>query len=190
MSVKNTRRRRSTSGRYSGFPFVFCGKTVCWRCNELTGSIPSPPFSSSSLDDAEDPKTVIKDDKQEGKHNNKLPQVNTRSAQASFSLDCSEGFLGQVPGSQASSRSVGYQAHPEASGRSCRSGARSWSWSSSALPPAISLTERSSGQSTQDQHLPHPGLRPLPHRHHQLRGPGPRLHQGLRHDRSEGLCRY
>ena len=150
---------------------------------------PSPPFSSSSLDDAEDPKTVIKDDKQEGKHNNKLPQVNTRSAQASFSLDCSEGFLGQVPGSQASSRSVGYQAHPEASGRSCRSGARSWSWSSSTLPPAIRLPERSSGQSTQDQHLPHPGLRPLPHRHHQLRGPGPRLHQGLRHDRSEGLCR-
>ena len=189
MSVKNTRRRRSTSGRYSGFPFVFCGKTVCWRCNELTGFIPSPPFSSSSLDDAEDPKTVIKDDKQEGKHNNKLPQVNTRSAQASFSLDCSEGFLGQVPGSQASSRSVGYQAHPEASGRSCRSGARSWSWSSSTLPPAIRLPERSSGQSTQDQHLPHPGLRPLPHRHHQLRGPGPRLHQGLRHDRSEGLCR-
>ena len=122
---------------------------------------PSPPFSSSSLDDAEDPKTVIKDDKQEGKHNNKLPQVNTRSAQASFSLDCSEGFLGQVPGSQASSRSVGHQAHPEASGRSSWPGARSVPWSSATLPPAISLSERSPGQPPPCQHLPHPGLRSL-----------------------------
>ena len=72
------------------FSFVFCGKTLDWLddagdlrglegtrgdMNSVENNFQSGYFSSSSLDDAEDSKTVIKDDKQEPKNNNKLPQV-------------------------------------------------------------------------------------------------------------------
>ena len=72
------------------FSFVFCGKTLHWLddagdlrghegtrgdMNSVENNFQSGYFSSSSLDDAEDSKTVIKDDKQEPKNNNKLPQV-------------------------------------------------------------------------------------------------------------------
>ena len=149
--------------------------------------------SSSSLDDTEESKPTQSDDKQDQKHNNKLPQVQlipmNYPSNWSFYLIFKQftlGFLGQIPWYETCPRSVGNQTHQEACGWSGWSCPRSGTWCPPPLSPAVRVTQRSGSDPAQDQHLSNPRLWPLSHWHHQLWGPGPGLHQGLCHDCGQG----